>query len=234
MNSGSFENLELPLSVKIAESFVKDTNMVVATEIMDPLLQLPFFEKKLPRGKLFIWNPSVNQLGWPVMTASLYAKRNNWYIGLKNGKWLGDPENKESKQTPMEKTWAGLTEYSMYGLKDTGNIVLIHRGVEINGKKNYRSLPIHQAAERTKLAIGAKLFFDPSHSFGPKLRNKIVSETIKAMKLRINKDAYLYDGILIEAGWSPTDTGQHITIDELEKLCQEIAKFRELTSPDNP
>jgi hypothetical protein len=58
------------------------------------------------------------------------------------------------------------------------------------------------------------------------MRGDIVKETIKAMKIKINENEYLYDGILIEAGRSKTDTEQHISIEELKILCEEISKFR--------
>jgi hypothetical protein len=46
--------------------------------------------------------------------------------------------------------------------------------------------------------------------------------------MKIDDKNYLYDGILIEAGNSETDTEQHITINELKILCKELSKFREL------
>lgn len=74
------------------------------------------------------------------------------------------------------------------------------------------------------------MFFDPSHSFGRFLRDQIVDQTVLAMKMKINEEEYLYDGILIEVGTSITDTEQHITVEELQKLCNEIAKFREINT----
>lgn len=227
IESGSFENLDIFPSHIIAEKFIRDTGMIVATEIMDPLIQLSSYEKTIPKGKLFIWNPAVNQLGWPIMIMGDFAKRNNWYLGLKNGKWLGKSENTNDNQTPMEKSWQGLISYSKYHTaKEDSKVMLIHRGVEVENKGDYRSLPVHEVAKRAKLSSGAKLFFDPSHSLGPKLRDNIVNETVEAMKIMIDSENYLYDGILIETGQSQTDTNQHITIDELNELCQRISKFR--------
>ena len=71
----------------------------------------------------------------------------------------------------MEKTWIGLSHYT--GMNEPGleeKLILIHRGVDIYNKGDYRNLPVHQAAKRTKIATKAKLFFDPSHIHGPKLR----------------------------------------------------------------
>jgi hypothetical protein len=48
------------------------------------------------------------------------------------------------------------------------------------------------------------------------------------MKMKINENEYLYDGILIETGRSKTDTEQHISVEELKILCKEISKFRVL------
>jgi hypothetical protein len=58
------------------------------------------------------------------------------------------------------------------------------------------------------------------------LRDKIVEGIIEAMKLKINENDYLYDGVLIETGTSKTDTEQHITVDELKYVINELAKFR--------
>lgn len=49
--------------------------------------------------------------------------------------------------------------------------------------------------------------------------------------MMIDEENYLYDGALIEVGRSKTDTEQHITIEELDYLCQQITKFRELVAP---
>jgi hypothetical protein len=129
------------------------------------------------------------------------------------------------ERTTAEKTWEGLVHYS--GLEKE-RIVLIHRGVDIAEKRDYRNYPVHNLAMRIKQHTGCLLFFDPSHSHGPKMREKILPATIKAMKMKIDDKNYLYDGILIEAGNSETDTEQHITIKELKILCKELSKFREL------
>jgi len=226
MRGGSLADLETAPSCTIAKKLIADTGMVVATEIMEPLVQLPVFEKQIPRGKLFIWNPAVNQLGWPILAMGAYAKRNGWYLGLKNGKWMGSPE--PDGTLPIERTWLGLTKYSDYNDGSEGMVVLIHRGVEAEQKGEYRNLPVHDAAKRVKAASGSKLFFDPSHSLGPKLRDRIVEETASALAQRTESGEYLYDGLLIEAGRSESDTAQHITIEELDDLCQRLSEFREL------
>lgn len=227
----SIRALKILPSVRIAKNIIKETGLLVAAEIMDPLSQLPIFERMLPKEKVLIWNPSVNQLGWPVLNMSIFAKKNQWFIGLKNPKWFGD-EN--LGQTTMEKTWIGLTHYT--GMNEPGleeKLILIHRGVDIYNKGDYRNLPVHQAAKRTKLATKAKLFFDPSHIHGPKLRDSIVRATVEAMQMKIDDENFLYDGILIEVGRSKTDTEQHITVKELKELCCQLAKFRDLSEPTN-
>ena len=45
------------------------------------------------------------------------------------------------------------------------------------------------------------------------------------MQLKLDEDRYLYNGILIEAGTSTTDTEQHITIKKLSNLIDEISKL---------
>ena len=105
---------------------------------------------------------------------------------------------------------------------------MIQRGVDEPDKGDFRSLPIHQCAKRVKQATGYQMLFDPSHSYGPKLRAKIVEGTIEAMKIKLDNGDWLYDGALIEVGTSTTDTEQHITINELSKIIDEISNFREI------
>ena len=226
--SGSLD-FEVYQSVKMAKKIIKDTNLLVATEVMDPFLQLFVMEKYLPKEKVLVWNPAVNQLGWPVKIMGEYCRKNRWYLGLKNPKWYGD---EIIGQTTMEKTWIGLAHYT--GMIDPGfdqYLFLIHRGVDVYSKGDYRNLPVHQAARRVKVSTGAKLLFDPSHIHGPKLRDSIVKATIDAAKMMIDEENYLYDGALIEVGRSKTDTEQHITVEELDHLCQQISQFRDLVEP---
>ncbi len=226
----SINALKVLPSVRIAKNVIKETGMLVAAEIMDPMSQLPIFERMLPKKKVLIWNPSVNQLGWPILNMGIFAKKNQWFLGLKNPKWFGD---ESLGQTTMEKTWIGLSHYT--GMNEPGleeKLILIHRGVDIYNKGDYRNLPVHQAAKRTKIATKAKLFFDPSHIYGPKLRDSIVKATVEAMEMRIDEENFLYDGILIEVGRSKTDTEQHITVKELKELCCQLAEFRDLTEPN--
>lgn len=231
---GSNRDFHIAPSVTIAEEVVKKTGMIIATEVMMPSLQLPSYEKRIPRGKLMPWNPAVNQLGWQIHEMAIFAKRNGWHVGIKNGKWVGDELSQADShayagQTTMEKTWAGLKTY--IGNTD-GDIVLIHRGVDVHGKGSFRNYPVHTIALRTKLATGAKLYFDPSHIYGPKLRDEIVAATIAAMRMKAADGTFLYDGILIEVGTSKTDTQQHITLLELEHMAKQLATFRQLQAPD--
>ena len=108
---------------------------------------------------------------------------------------------------------------------------MIQRGCDLPRKGEYRNLPIHHTATRIKLrnqGNGVKMFFDPSHAFGPKLRDKIVDLTVEAMKMKINDTEYLYDGILIEVGTAKCDTLQHISVKELVQLTQKLSEFRDL------
>lgn len=228
--SYSLKDLEIYKSVSIIRKIIEDTKLLVATEIMDPLLQLSVFQKYIPTNKFLIWNPAVQTLGCQILLMSKFARKNKWYLGIKNPKWLGDYLNrannpKYKERTSMEKTWEGLASYAKKFLSPK-RIILIHRGVDIPEKENYRNAPVHWLAMRVKKHTNCSLFFDPSHSHGPKMRENIVEETIKAMKMKINKDEYLYDGILIEVGKSMTDTEQHISIGEFEYLVKELSKFR--------
>lgn len=226
------DTFKIPSSVKIARRLVQETGLTVATEIMDPVIQLPIYEEAIPKGKLLIWNPAVNQLGYQMYIMGIYAERNGWFIGVKNGKWFG--EISDGDVNVMEKNWIGqisfATKDKQFPLRD--RIAMIHRGVDVAGKGKHRHLPVHDSAEKVKKVTGVKMFFDPSHSFGRFLRDQIVDQTILAMHMKTNEGEYLYDGILIEVGTSKTDTEQHITIEELQKLCDEVAKFRNLTTPE--
>ncbi len=224
---------QTPPSITISAQVVADTDLAVATEVMMPEIQIPHYVGKIPPGKLLLWNPSVDQLGWHILQTSSLAAKNGWRVGIKNGKTLGSTltdAKDETRQTPveLERTWAGLAAFAK-GMD--GRLVFIHRGVEDPQKGEWRSALVHEVARRVKRSVpSAKLFFDPSHSCGPKLRDQIVPVTIDAMRMR-DGSGFLYDGILIETGHSTTDTKQHITIDELRCLVEELSRFRVLKIP---
>jgi len=228
------KKLALP-SVALAEKIVKQTGLLIASEIMLPHIQLPFFAaQKIFKNKMLVWNPAVEQLGWPILEMSEYAKGNGWRVGIKNGKFLGKeplevanhPDYKG--ETTLEKTWLGLTTYAN---QPEEHLILIHRGVDVAGKGDFRNALVHEVVKRVKLRKPhLRLYFDPSHSYGPKLRHKIVAGIMETMQMRID-GKFLYDGILIEAGTSPTDTEQHITPSELQYLVNQLSSFRKLRPP---
>ena len=209
---------EDPPSVQLAKHICKNTGLIIATEIMSPLVQLPSLECEVLKNKVLAWSPAVSQLGWPAMKMALFAKRNGWSVGIKNGKWKG-----------MEKTWEGLASYVQAHV-EPNKTIMIQRGIEVPEKGKFRSLPVHASAQAMK-EKGFQVFFDPSHSFGPLLKNEIVQGTIKAMKMKTHDGKNIYDGVLIEVGTSVTDTEQHITLNELQELCTQLSEFRELVSP---
>lgn len=230
----SMEHFKMAPSVEVARRLIEETGLTVATEIVDPVIQLPLYERIIPRDKLLVWNPAVNQLGYQMYIMGIYAERNGWFIGIKNGKWFGETPNEEEINT-MEQNWIGqisfATKDKQFSLHD--RIIMIHRGVDVMEKEKFRNLPVHDSAEKVRKMTGVKMFFDPSHSLGRFLRDRIVEQTILAMQMRTSDGDYLYDGILIEVGTSKIDTEQHITIEELQKLCDEISKFRSITSPNH-
>ena len=224
-------------SVELAEKIAKETGLLIATEIMIPHLQLPFLEqKKVLNGNMMIWNPAVEQLGWNMFELTEFAKRNNWDVGIKHGKFLGkDPlevaNHPDYKgETSLEKVLLGLTTY----VHDfAGELVIIHRGVDVPGRGDYRNAITHEIMRRVKprLPKNAVLYFDPTHSIGPVMRHTIVDEILSSMKLTVG-DEFLYDGILMEAGsTSPVDIGEHVTIAELKELVKELSTFRKLRAP---
>jgi len=102
----NLKNLKTHPSVKLAEKIYKDTNLLIATEIMDPLIQLLLYEGVIPPNKLLLWNPAVNQLGWPILVMSKFIARNKWFLGIKNPKWLGDYLKRANKLTSESRTTA--------------------------------------------------------------------------------------------------------------------------------
>ena len=217
-------------SVEVAKEILSiDDNMVVATEVVDPVLQMPIFANNIKQN-LFLWNPAVNQLGWQMKIIGEYAKKYGFSIGIKNAKNLGvSAKDSEEKNiiAPMEKVWKGLATYT--GIQeDKSKIFMIQRGVDEPEKGDFRSLPIHNCAKRVKTDVGYNMLFDPSHSFGPKMRDKIIEGSVEAMCMKLDNGSWLYDGLLIEVGTSTTDTGQHISLNGLSNLIDEISKFREM------
>jgi len=219
---------DLP-SILIAKELQDKYGVSIATEVMDPSIQMPLFEKYLKTGKFMPWNPSVNQLGWTLLHMSKYCKRNNWLLGIKNSKNLGidlKSSEEDNIEAPLEKVWAGLSDYADLAI---GNKILIHRGVDTPDKGNFRNVVVHNLAKTVKLATGCKLYFDPSHSYGAKLRDEIPQAIVDSLKMQINDENYLYDGILVEVGNSKTDTEQHITVKELEDVLKNVSNTRILT-----
>lgn len=225
----SCDKFEILPSIELAKQLQNKYDCIIATEIMEPSIQMLLFDKYLT-GSFMPWNPAVNALGWNIQYISKYCeKHSNWLLGIKNPKNLGilvEEAEINDKTAPMETVWSGLASYS--NLPNERKI-LIHRGVDSEKKSNFRNEVVHNVAMRVKNATsGVKLFFDPSHSFGPKMRDEIVAGTIEAMKMKDLSGNFLYDGILIEVGTSTTDTTQHISIKELKELVNKINEFREI------
>ena len=224
--------------------------LIIASEIMNPLLQLgPVARDRIFAGAFMPWNASVNQLMWNVNDIAQFAMDADWEVGVKNGKTYELPlavadRHDYMEPTEFEKGWAGLAS----GASGVRKINLIHRGVNVPERfmepedSRHRNLPVHVSAERTldrveKMMQGkdteVELWWDPSHALGPKLRNSIVAVTIEAMKMRRRDGRPLYKGILIEAGASTTDTDQHITIPELRDMLLQLGEFRNLIPAKN-
>jgi len=224
-------------SIELAAKIVADTGLLVATELLIPHIQLPLFARAgIPAGKLLGWSPAVNMLGWPIYETAVIAKKQGWAVGIKNGKWLGEELRiAESPdyigETSMEKAWKGLADYAIIA----DEVVMIQRGVDVPGKGDFRNAVIHHTALRVKKALlskypgkTVKMYLDPSHSYGPKLRAEIPQAIVDAMKINIDATTALYDGAMVEVGDSKTDTEQHITVAELRWVINEISKIRPL------
>lgn len=230
MSGANVLELDSLPSAKLAKEINSKTNLTIATEIMNPIIQLASMERELADVELMAWNPSVNQLGWPLHVMGKYATRNKWNVGIKNGKWLDIPFKTASEEnykggSSLEKAWVGLSNYVKAA---EATPILIHRGVDTPGKGDYRSAIVHGLAAQTKRTSGTSLYFDPSHSYGPKLRDRIVEGTIEALQMKLDAETYLYDGLLIEVGTSKTDTDQHISLAEMQRLVDVVGGVREL------
>ena len=227
---GTVEDLKPLPSINMASQIYRDTGLMCSSEIMLPAIQLACISKSFKFKPFLCWNPSVDQLGWHVRQIAGFAEEYGWTVGLKNGKWLG-----EEYQVAESPDYTGTTsiEYTLSCLvcyaKLAPESILIQRVCDLPGKGEYRNLPIHHTAKRTKLKNpGTRLFYDPSHALGPKMRDKIVDKTVEAMKMRINEEEYLYDGILIEVGTAKCDTHHHNTVTELEEMVQKLSQIRDL------
>ena len=231
----NIDDLQQLPSVEMAVKIVKETGMLVSTEVDLPAMLMPLLQKAgFPEDKLFVWNPAVDQLGWHVYELANVAGKNGWIVGLKNPKWLGESAAVAEKvdftgETSLEKAWKGMVSYAAAAK----SIIMIQRGVDVDNKGDFRNVPIHNTAARVKRDLirsgkNVEMFFDPSHSYGPKMREHIPQAVIDCLKMKISDDEYLYDGILIEAGTAECDAEQHITIDELQWIVAEVSLFREL------
>ena len=220
-----FENQLLTWpSVKMAERIIAETGKFIAFELMDTR-QLGQYAH-LPEGKVFIWNPAIGQVGYPIYQAAKLASRFGWGIGLKNPKWAGEAEFEAAPGIVLdngEKNWYGNAKFA----EEAGvRPVMIQRGIEGAGKGQFRNIPNHAASMRMK-ALGYEVYFDPSHTFGKELRDEIAARTLEVLEMKApGENEYLYSGILIEVGNSQTDTGQHISIIELRKLIEGIRHQR--------
>lgn len=232
-HGGNADDLVPLPTVVMAEKLYKDTGLIPSSEVMLPAIQLACIKKSFANDPFLIWNSAVDQLGWHIRQMAGFAEEHGWIVGLKNGKWLGEEYKKAETpdfkgKTSIEVVWDGLVNYASIA----DEVILIQRGCDLPAKGEYRNLPIHYAAMRTKLRHQHKniaAYFDPSHSLGPKMRDQIVEKTVEAMKLKVSENEYLYDGILIEVGTAKCDTHQHITLHELQELMDQIAEFRILS-----
>ena len=232
-HGGNADDLVPLPTVQMAGKLYRATGLIGSSEIMLPAIQLACIKKSFATDPFLVWNSAVDQLGWHIRQMAGFAQEHGWMVGLKNGKWLGEEYKKSETQefkgkTSIETVWDGLVNYASIAPET----ILIQRGCDLPAKGEYRNLPIHYAALRTKVRHqdeNVSLFFDPSHSLGPKMRDRIVEKTVEAMQMKIDDERYLYDGILIEVGTAKCDTHQHISVAELQQLVDELSAFRTLS-----
>src|ERR1700722_10401174 len=122
-SGGGIKDMKMLPSIQMSDEFIRKTGMIVATEIVAPLIQVPLCDKVLKDHELLLWTPAVLQIGWNLMEMYECSKRNAWKLGIKNPKWVG----KESDGlNSMEKTWLGIGTY----VPQIHDIIYIHRGVD--------------------------------------------------------------------------------------------------------
>lgn len=239
---GSRDDLVQLPSVMMAKELQKATGVMCATEILCHYIQLACIAREFAGKPFMPWNPAIDQSGWNLRIIAGFANEYGWTLGIKNGKWLGEEfsiaeDPLYNGKTSIETAWEGLLNYA----QPAPEKVLIQRGCDLPSKGQYRNLPIHNSARRTKYRNpGVSLFFDPSHALGPLMRDNIVEETVKACNLVYQRAdgefEYVYDGVLLEVveevnkGKVLCDTFQHITIDELQRFVDIISQFRTIES----
>lgn len=230
ITNGDFSSVKIHPSVEIANEIQeKHKDITIATEIVDSFTQCHNLDKFLKSNRAIVWNPAVNHLGFPLRMMASFASKNNWSVGIKNGKTLGgsfETSEIENKGTSQDKSWEGLVSYT--NLIPKSRVFTIHRGVDLGNNNGYRNTPVHKLSERVKMNSGCEMFLDPSHILGPDKRDEILDFTIDSMKMKMRSGASLYDGVLIEVGTAKSDTKQHITLDELEELVRKVSDFRQL------
>ncbi len=227
---------EDPQSVLWSRDIIRQTGMDIATEVMLPNIQLAYFARdpQTFRGRVMPWNPSVMGLGPQIRSMARWARRIDAVaLGIKNPKDLGATitgihNTKAPEAHSLGKVWGGLGTYTE-GVLPEGKLAFIQRGVNVGSTERgqYRNVPVHTVAMGIRENFPkAKVLFDPSHTYGPQMRDHIHQGTLEAMKIRTRSGRYLYDGALIEVGTSETDTAQHITVPELGDLIHDIHKIR--------
>ncbi len=203
---GSDQLPDLP-SVLLAKSLQDQyAQLLIATEVIEPMIQMPQLKKHLKPGSVLVWTPSSDALG---ASKSMYRQLPLAHnvLAIKNPKWLGiHPDNVTEENVmalPGVKAMIGCMQWA-------NSKTLIHRGFELEEKDGHRAKPVHSVFSKLKrLNPDLNLIFDPSHSLGPSRRDQIVDESIRAIV------DHGYHGLLIEASTATTDINQHISTDEM-------------------
>lgn len=241
-NLAEIKPMEIPDSITLARKIAEDTGVLVATETMDASLQIPLYNEHMPSGSMVFWTPSINGIGWLPYAIQAQIGQNGHGIGIKNVKVggdnsLSDLQNNADLDSELAKTWSGQAAYARS--VNPNNVVLIHRGISVAGKGKFRNAPVHAAAQKVKVDTNLPMLYDPSHIHGPKSRDNIVQDTIEAMQMTYldtstSREIFLYNGMLLEVVDDPsnvqTDSGQHITLEEMHQIQKEVSRHRNLVN----
>lgn len=206
---GSKDLPNLPSVMRARDFQKKYPHLLIATEIIEPFVQIPQLKRHLRPGSVLAWTPANDVLG-PSKTIyrDLMVEEN--FVAIKNPKWLGIDPALVTEENIL--SLSGIK--TMLGCMQWANTnIMIHRGFELEEKEGHRAKPVHEVFDYLKKRVPElSILFDPSHSFGPNYQPEIKKQSVKAV------EKHGYHGLLIEASTATTDAAQHVSTDEMLEI----------------
>lgn len=205
INGGKVSDLSAHYSVSLAAQASKETKLMAAVEIESAIPQLSTYENQLQSDKLFIY-PSQNALSHLHLVQMLeYARKNKWLMALTN------PGCMDEKRTT--ELWLRLWE----DLKKPKDVLFLYK---VTSEKYKEAIAV-----KTKTGLPMYADFSDLELESGKLE-RLVSA---AAKVKLNKDAFLFDGLIVNT--ELTKTKGILDIAQLTSAAREIAKTRDLVTP---